>query len=157
MLGDLTPDEIEQLLRRQQLGRLGVTGDGPVYIFPIAYGYDGAFIYGHSQLGLKVRLMRQHPEVCLEVEEVESPARWRTVLVHGRYEELWDQASRDEAFATIAGQGEPTAPLSLAPYHGPMETLIVYRIRVTEITGRFEHDEVLRAARDGRREGEPIG
>jgi nitroimidazol reductase NimA-like FMN-containing flavoprotein (pyridoxamine 5'-phosphate oxidase superfamily) len=149
MLGGLTTEEMDQLLRRQQIGRLGVSGDGRVFIFPIAYGYDGTCLYGHSQLGLKVRLMRQHPEVCVEVEEIESPARWRTVLVHGRYEELWDQPSRDEAFATIAGQGEPTAPLSLAPYSGPMETLIVYRIRVTEITGRFEHDAVLRAARAG--------
>jgi len=102
MLGDLSADEIDQLLRRQQLGRLGVAGDGRVYIFPIAYGYDGAFIYGHSQLGLKVRLMREHPAVCFEVEEVESPARWRTVMAHGTVEELWEQAGRDEAFAQIA-------------------------------------------------------
>ena len=151
MLGDLTADETDQLLRRQQLGRLGVVGDGRVSIFPIAYGYDGTFIYGHSQLGLKVRLMRGHPDVCVEVEEVDSPAHWRTVLVHGRYEELWDQPSRDAAFAMIAAQGVPTAPLSLAPYSGPMETLIVYRIRVTEMTGRFEHDDVLRAARTAHR------
>jgi nitroimidazol reductase NimA-like FMN-containing flavoprotein (pyridoxamine 5'-phosphate oxidase superfamily) len=150
MLGDLTPDEMDHLLRRQQLGRLGVTGDGRVYIFPIAYGYDGAFLYGVSQLGLKVRLMRQHPEVCLEVEEVESPARWRTVLAHGTFEELWTEADRDAAFAQIAAQGT-LAPLSLAPYTGRLETLIAYRIRVSEKTGRFEHDAVLRAARVGSR------
>ena len=146
MLGDLTADETDRLLRHQQIGRLGVAGEGRVYIFPIAYGYDGAYIYGHSQLGLKVRLMREHPEVCFEVEEVASPARWRTVMAHGTFEELWDEASRDDAFAQIAAQGE-LAPLSLAPYTGHMETLIVYRIRVTETTGRFEHDDVLRAAR----------
>jgi len=146
VLGELTTDETERVLRRQQLGRLGVTGDGRVSIFPVSFGYDGAFIYAVSQLGLKVRLMRQHPEVCFEVEEVESPARWRTVLAHGTFEELSDEASRDDAFAQIAAQGD-VAPLSLAPYSGSMETLIVYRIRVTEKTGRFEHDEVLRAAR----------
>jgi hypothetical protein len=144
MLGELTEVETEQLLRRQQLGRLGVTDGRRVYIFPISYGYDGEFVYAVSQLGLKVRLMREHPEVCLEVEEVESPARWRTVLAHGTFEELWDQASRDQALEQIATQGEP-APLSLAPYSGCGETLIVYRIRVSERTGRFEHDIVLRA------------
>jgi nitroimidazol reductase NimA-like FMN-containing flavoprotein (pyridoxamine 5'-phosphate oxidase superfamily) len=143
LLGELTDEEIEQQLRRQQIGRLGVTGAGRVYIFPVSYGYDGAFIYGHSQLGLKIHLMRQHPEVCFEVEEVESPAQWRTVLTHGRFEELWDQPSRDIAFARIADQGNLSPP-SLAPYAGRSETLIMYRIRVTEKTGRFEHNEVLR-------------
>jgi uncharacterized protein len=151
MLGELTADEIDHLLRRQQLGRVGVAGEGRVFIFPIAYGYDGAFIYGHSQLGLKVRLMREHPEVCFEVEDVVSPAHWQSVMVHGTYEELWEEASRDAALAQIAAQGE-VAPLSLAPYTGPVETLIVYRIRMTETTGRLEHDDVLRAARTGPRE-----
>jgi uncharacterized protein len=145
MLGELTAEETEHLLRRQQFGRLGVTGDGRIYIFPVSYGNDGAFIYAVSQLGLKVRLMRENPEVCVEVEEVESPARWRTVMAHGTFEELWDEASRDHAFAQITDQGD-LAPLSLAPYTGHMETLIVYRIRVMEKTGRFEHDDVLRAA-----------
>ena len=148
MLDDLTAGEIDQLLRRQQLGRLGVAGEGRVYIFPIAYGYDGAFIYGHSQLGLKVRLMRARPQVCFEVEEVVSLARWRSVMVHGTYEELWEEASRDAALARIVAQGEP-APSSLAPYTGAMESLVVYRLRVTETTGRIEHDDVLRAARTG--------
>jgi nitroimidazol reductase NimA-like FMN-containing flavoprotein (pyridoxamine 5'-phosphate oxidase superfamily) len=148
MLGALTAEECDHLLRRQQLGRLGVMGDGRVYIFPISYGYDGTFLYGVSQLGLKVRLMRQQPEVCVEVEEVESPARWRTVLAHGTLEELWAEADRDAAFAQIAAQGT-LAPLSLAPYTGRIETLVVYRIRVSEITGRFENDDVLQAARVG--------
>jgi uncharacterized protein len=150
MLGELTAGEIEQVLRRQQFGRLGVAGDGRVYIFPISYGYDGAFIYAVSQLGLKVQLMRKNPEVCFEVEEIESPARWRTVMAHGTFEELWDEAERDHAFAQIADQGT-LAPLSLAPYTGHMETLVVYRIRIAEKTGRFEQDDVLRAARAGAR------
>lgn len=145
MLGELTSEEIEQLLRRQQFGRLGVAGDGRVYIFPISYGYDGRFIYGMSQLGLKIRLMRENREVCFEVEAVESPARWRTVMAHGTFEELWEETSRDEALACVAAQAELT-PLSLAPYSGHPETLVVYRIRVLEKTGRFEHDDVLRSA-----------
>jgi nitroimidazol reductase NimA-like FMN-containing flavoprotein (pyridoxamine 5'-phosphate oxidase superfamily) len=144
MLGELEPAEVEQVLQEQQIGRLGVAGDGRIYIFPVLYGYDVAFIYAVSQLGLKVRLMREHPGVCFEVEEVESPARWRTVLVHGRYEELWEQAARDAAQRQIASQGVRTVPLSLAPYTGRIETLIVYRIPIAAKTGRFEWDAVMR-------------
>jgi uncharacterized protein len=148
MLGNLTADEIESLLRRQQIGRLGVTDGKRVYIFPVAYGYDGASVFVVSRPGLKVQLMRGHPEVCVEIEEIETPARWRTVIAHGHYEKVTDPDERDEALALIAMQGEtPTAP-SLAPYLDGPEAMIVYRIRLTEKTGRFERDEVFRPAAD---------
>jgi nitroimidazol reductase NimA-like FMN-containing flavoprotein (pyridoxamine 5'-phosphate oxidase superfamily) len=142
MIGELDPAEVEQILRRGQVGRLGVTGDGRVYIMPISYGYDGTFVYGISHPGLKIRLMRGSPEVCVEVEEIETPARWRTVMLHGRYEEISDQAERDRALAAIVSQGEQPAPPSLAPYIDGTEQVIAYRIRIDEKTGRFEHDEV---------------
>jgi hypothetical protein len=63
-------------------------------------------------------------------------------MTHGTYEELWDEAERDQAFARITDQGK-LAPPSLAPYTGHLETMVVYRIRIAEKTGRFEHDDVL--------------
>jgi nitroimidazol reductase NimA-like FMN-containing flavoprotein (pyridoxamine 5'-phosphate oxidase superfamily) len=159
MLGDLDAIEIEDVMRRGQVGRLGVWGDGRVYIFPISYGYDGAFVYGISHPGLKVRLMRENPQVCLEVEEIESPARWRTVLAHGRFEEIEGEAARDAALAAIVSQGCEPAPPSLAPYIDEGERFIAFRIRLTERTGRFERDEVFRstatAGRDSRSGGRP--
>lgn len=146
MLGALDATEIEQLLRRAQVGRLGVTGDGRVYIFPISYGYDGAFVYGVSHPGLKIRLMRENPEVCLEVEEIETPASWRTVMVHGRFEELDTGAGRDAALAAIVSQGDEVMPPSIAPYIDGIEQMIAYRIRPSEKTGRYERDEVLHPA-----------
>jgi hypothetical protein len=147
MIGDLTHSEIDHLLRTQQVGRLGVHGDGKIYIFPVAYGYDGAYVYMHSAEGLKVRLMRTNPEVCFEVEEIVSPAHWRTVLVHGGFEELTDAFARDTAMAAIVGQGaQPLLP-SVAPYLKGPEQIVVYRIAVAEVTGRFEQDELL--ASDG--------
>jgi uncharacterized protein len=144
MIGELDSGEIVDVIRRGQLGRLGVLGDGRVYIFPFSYGYDGDFIYGISHLGLKVRLMRENPEVCIEIEEVESPACWRTVMLHGHYEEIGDEIGRDIALAAIVSQGVRPAPPSLAPYVDGPERLIAYRVVLTETTGRFERDEVFR-------------
>src|SRR5262249_34878782 len=45
MLGNLDPAEIERLLRSQRIAHLGVRSDERIYVFPIGYGYDGAFIY----------------------------------------------------------------------------------------------------------------
>ena len=147
MIGNLDQGEIERVLRRQPIGRLGVVGGDDVYIFPVAYGYDGTDVYIHSHAGrfggLKVELMRAHPQVCLEVEEIVGPLHWRTVLVHGRAEEVTDPSTRDAAFAAIVTQEGESAPLSIAPYIGGPEEIVVYRIRPTAMTGRYEREEVV--------------
>ncbi|MGD9894949.1 MAG: pyridoxamine 5'-phosphate oxidase family protein [Dehalococcoidia bacterium] len=150
MLGELNQEEIERVLRTQQIGRLGVTDGEQVYVFPVCYGYDGASLYLVSRTGLKVRLMRIHPEVCLEVELIESPAYWRTVIVHGRFEEVTGVQERDAALAVITGQGDITAPWSIAPYLGGPEEMVVYRIHLREMTGRFERDEIFHSAQTPR-------
>ncbi|MFN8557828.1 MAG: pyridoxamine 5'-phosphate oxidase family protein [Dehalococcoidia bacterium] len=142
MIGALDPDEIERLLRTQHIGRLGVLADGRVYVFPVAYGYDGASINIHSHEGLKVRAMRAYPEACFEVEEIISPANWRTVIAHGRFEELTGESDRDAALALIAAQGQTPFPPSAAPYAEGADHLIVFRLHLTEKTGRYERDEV---------------
>jgi nitroimidazol reductase NimA-like FMN-containing flavoprotein (pyridoxamine 5'-phosphate oxidase superfamily) len=146
MIGALEPAEIEEVLRAQFIGRLGVAGEGRVFIFPVAYGYDGTFIYAHSHAGryggLKVRLMRAAPEVCFEVEEITSPVQWRTVLVHGKFEELAAGRARELAVAAILSQGDQPHPLSVAPYVGTPEEIVVYRIRPAEKSGHYEWDEV---------------
>lgn len=143
MIGALDAAEIEQLLSTEHIGRLGVYGDGRVYIVPVGFGYDGTHVFVHSSEGLKVRLMRAHPEVCFEVERVASPADWRTVIAHGTFEELIAPADRDAALAAIVSQGGAPYPPSVAPYEGGPEQLVVFQIRLSEKTGRYERDDVL--------------
>jgi uncharacterized protein len=92
MIGNLNLHEIDQLLRTQQIGRLGLIGDGKVFVFPAAFGYDGSSLSLISREGQKVRLMRAHPDVCFEIEDITTPVHWRTVLVHGTFEELTEEA-----------------------------------------------------------------
>jgi nitroimidazol reductase NimA-like FMN-containing flavoprotein (pyridoxamine 5'-phosphate oxidase superfamily) len=150
MIGALDATEIERLLRSQQIGRLGVMGDDKPYIFPVAYGYDGNAIFIHSHVGdyggLKVQLMRKHPVVCFEVEDITSPTEWRTVITHGTFVELTTEEERDTALAAILAQGEqPYAP-SIAPYRGGPDQIVVYAIRLADKTGRYERDEVLQGS-----------
>ena len=89
--------------------------------------------------------IRNGPPTGQQVREVEPAlsAVYSRVLMRMR-------AERDQAFARITDQGR-LAPPSLAPYTGHLETMVVYRIRIAEKTGRFEHDDVLRAAHAGSR------
>jgi len=144
MFGELGSAEIERILRDGQVGRLGITDGEEVYIFPVSYGYDGESAYIVSRLGLKVRLMRAHPRVCLQVDEITTPAQWRSVMAHGEYEELTEQAARDTAFDLIVGQGGSLLPPSLAPYVDGPEVVVVYRIHLQQKSGRYEQDEVFR-------------
>jgi nitroimidazol reductase NimA-like FMN-containing flavoprotein (pyridoxamine 5'-phosphate oxidase superfamily) len=125
-------------LLEQSIGRLGVCGDDQVYVFPVCYGFDGEYLYVQSAEGLKVQLMRVHPTVCFEVEEIRGPGRWASVMVHGRFEELAAERDRDRAFATILAQVGPRPPASLAPYLQGPEAMVVFRIRISEVTGRCE-------------------
>jgi nitroimidazol reductase NimA-like FMN-containing flavoprotein (pyridoxamine 5'-phosphate oxidase superfamily) len=138
MLAELDPRDAQALLLEQTVGRLGVVGDDQVYVFPVCYGFDGEYIYVQSSEGLKVRLLRAHPMVCFEVEEIYGPSRWASVLAHGRFEELTAERDRDHAFATILAQAGPRPPASLAPYLQGPEALVVFRIRIAELTSRCE-------------------
>ena len=89
--------------------------------------------------------MRAQPEVCLQVDEISSPADWRSVMVHGTFEELRDDRERYVAMALIASHGLHTQPPSVAPYIGGIEELVCFRIRISEKTGRYERDEVFPA------------
>jgi hypothetical protein len=143
MIGNLNFHEIDQILRTQQIGRLGLARCGRLYIFPLAYGYDGTAIYAASRDDVKTRLMRAQPEVCFEVADITSPARWCTVLVHGTDEELTEAADRDAALAVIAAQGgHPLLPSKTKNPDGT-EAIVVYRINVAEVTGRFEQEPAI--------------
>ena len=46
MIGTLSPEEIEALLRRHRVGRNGCSANDRPYVVPITYNYDGGYVYG---------------------------------------------------------------------------------------------------------------
>ena len=140
MLGRLTKRQIDEVLRASTVGRIGVSVDDKTYVVPITYVYDGDSAYGHTTLGLKVRMMRRNPEVCFEVDDIADMANWRSVIAQGRYEEL----SGDVAVAAAKLIAARLGPLTTSQTAGPSgrarggKTQVSYRIRLGERTGRFE-------------------
>ncbi len=61
MLGELTGEEIDGLLRSEAVGRIGCYGFGRSYVVPVTYAYDGIAVYCHSREGLKLRMIRATP------------------------------------------------------------------------------------------------
>jgi nitroimidazol reductase NimA-like FMN-containing flavoprotein (pyridoxamine 5'-phosphate oxidase superfamily) len=148
MHGELTQEQIEDVLRSELTGRIGCHAEGRTYVVPVSYAYDGEHVYAHSSAGLKVRTMRANPAVCFEVEQIDDLANWRTVLGWGTFEELEgveEQRARkrlSERFApfvtseTAAPSSAPRTAEDGADTTTPRS--IFYRIRLSEKTGRFE-------------------
>jgi nitroimidazol reductase NimA-like FMN-containing flavoprotein (pyridoxamine 5'-phosphate oxidase superfamily) len=143
MLGELTHTEIEHVLLRESIGRIGCHAEGRVYVVPITYAYDGEYVYAHSCDGLKVRTMRENPSVCFEVEQIADPGHWQSVVAWGRYEEL-DPGEEGHAIALLRQRLAPGV-VSVTTRRHPVthadvdqRRTIHFRILLEEKTGRFE-------------------
>lgn len=137
-LGTLTARQIDALLHRATIGRIGVSSDDRTYVVPITYVYDGDAVYGHTTLGQKVRMMRKNPRVGFEVDEITDMANWRSVIAHGTYEELKGDMAEAAARLISARLSPLTTSQTAGPAGARERDRIVFRIRVRERSGRFE-------------------
>lgn len=148
MLGELNRSQIDEILGSQAVGRIGCHLAGKTYVVPITYVYDGVSrVYFHSTEGLKIHMMRANPSVCFEVDVVFDLANWQSVIAWGRFEELTGEAAVRGLEMVMKGllpfiTGETTTPSHGLPSSLHLEKLrtevIVGRLTLTEITGRFE-------------------
>ena len=89
MFGELTPEEIDALLRDEIVARIAyVDRRGLPCIVPVTYAYDGHAFYGYSLLDEKVDNMGADVSVCVEVERIQNAAQWCSSTVRGTYETL---------------------------------------------------------------------
>jgi uncharacterized protein len=146
MLGKLNHEQIEDLLHTQVVGRIGCHHDGKTYVVPITYVYDGAYIIGHTQEGMKTHIMRENPNVCFEIDKVDNMANWESVIAWGIYEELQGYDAR-LAMQKLINRMLPLMIVETNhPSHGMEAHLlgaggiktIIYRIKIMEKSGRFE-------------------
>ena len=147
MLGELTAEEIEEVLHSEVIARLGCYFGGVTYVVPITYVYDHDTIIGHSHDGMKTRMMRGNTDICVEVEQVKDLGNWKSVIAWGKYEEL-SGGEAIEAMQMLIRHLEPRMLSETSrPSHGigrgfrtdtGSSNAIIYRIRLYRKSGRFE-------------------
>ncbi len=145
MMGNLEADEIEDVLRSEMVGRIACVADGWPYIVPVTYVYDGGeYVYSHSAEGRKVAAMRKQPQICFEVEQLQSVSKWRTVIARGIYEEL-QRDEEERAMDLLAGKFAWTATVNGSrdrreEIHRRAGVVrpVLFRIRLLDRSGRFE-------------------
>ena len=148
MLGKLNEQQINNLLSSQAVGRIACTDGKLPYIVPVTYVFDGKYIYGQTKEGMKLDILRKNPEVCFQVDLMTDMRHWQSVQVRGTFEELKGEESYEKqnyllnrmmpimtASSVHGHEHEDAAEIADANRIKP----VMYRIRITEKTGRFEN------------------
>ena len=89
MIKTLGEKEKMLLLRSNYVGNLGYIFQDRPFVVPITYFYNEEQnnIICYSALGHKVNALRKNDAASLSVSHIDSVNDWKSVLVHGRYEE----------------------------------------------------------------------
>lgn len=153
MFGNLSEEESKRFLTENIYGRIGCHAFGKTYIVPISYAHKDGTIYCHSvdDGGLKIKMMRNNPDVCFQVDRLDDMANWKSIVSHGRFRELED-AERNDALKILLERRVPAVvseTIKLSPdWPFPSEDYdkipgAVFAISVDEISGRFEQSDAV--------------
>lgn len=146
MIAKLNPEQIDNLLREEVIGRIACADGEFVYIVPVSYAYDGRAIYVHSLEGKKLDIMRKRPHVCFEADNIQDLSNWKSVIVQGTFKELsGDQ--RSKALEFLLNRPLPLSSSATTHlgnnwpfYYDELKEIggVVFEIEVKEKTGRYE-------------------
>ena len=138
-LGTLEARKCEELLKRQDVGRLAFALQDRVGIVPVHYVYDEGWIYARTEPEGKLVPILRNRRVAFEVDEIRGMFSWESVVVHGSLYLIdpdggeKEKAAYDKAvqllrriLPTTLGKADPV------PFRDQL-----FRIAVSEITGRF--------------------
>ena len=133
---DLSRGEIDEFLRGQRIARLGCHADGVTYVVPLIYAYEDGGVVAVTTEGRKTAMLRENPQVCVEVDEYDADGRgsWRSVIAQGTCKELAGDAI-ETALALLRARFERTAGRAAEPR--PLgSNVVVLRITLDEVSGR---------------------
>ena len=147
MRRNLEPKEGIALLESNYIGQLAYIAGVSPHMVPITYYYDKAThtITSYSSVGHKLVAMRKNPSIALGVSEITSVANWRSVLVHGTFEELQGIDAKhmlrefSEGIKSILKRTKGKEVKYISEFSAKIEaekTPVVFRIKINEITGK---------------------
>lgn len=147
MIKNLDIKESLFVLENNYIGHLSYIYQNRPYVVPVTYYYDQAnnAIICYSGEGHKINAMRKNNAVSLQVAEIVTVNDWKSVLVHGTFEQHFGSDAKAYLHAFSLGvkdvimEKEHTklnyiSEFSSKIYKGDVP--IVYLIKIEEITGK---------------------
>ena len=136
--------EIEAVIRKADICRLGLSVDNQPYIVPLNFGFEGDCLYFHTdQVGKKIDMIRQNNSVCFELDvdctpvRAENPCDWsmkyQSVVGYGTASFLEDPNDKRRALDVImehysGRQGEYPENL--------LDRLAIIKVDIDSMTGK---------------------
>jgi nitroimidazol reductase NimA-like FMN-containing flavoprotein (pyridoxamine 5'-phosphate oxidase superfamily) len=135
---DLSREEIEAILARNNVGRIAFSMHDRVDIQPIHFVYERGWLYGRTSEGEKISTIEHNQWIAFEVDEITDIFDWKSVVIHGsfwilhprgspRAEELWKKAA-ELVTKIVPGALTESDPVAFRQ--------ILFRIAVGDARGR---------------------
>ncbi|MFN8248076.1 MAG: pyridoxamine 5'-phosphate oxidase family protein [Ferruginibacter sp.] len=147
MLGELNETQMNNVLLSQCIGRLACTDGKQPYIVPVTYVFNGKDIYGQTNEGTKLDIMRKNPAVSFQVEMMFNMANWQSVIITGKFVELKGKEA-EKAREYLYNHVMPLMTSSTIHAHehqvsgkvndNNRQKAVMYKIVIKKKTGRFE-------------------
>lgn len=136
--------EIEAIIIKSAVCRLGLSDGEMPYILPLCFGYKDGAIYLHSALkGMKIDILRKNKNVCfefdadIELKKAEKPCDWgmkfQSVIGFGRAFFLESPEEKREALDIIMRQ---YSDKSFEFTDNSVNGIAVIRIDIESMTGK---------------------
>ena len=135
---DMPAAESLRVLARNHVGRLAFSQQRRVDIEPLGYVSTKGWIFLRSAAGSKLEALARNPYVAFEVDEVDGPFDWRSVVVHGTVYMLPKDGSPTEQreYRRAVRLFRSAMPATFTADDPAPEREHVYGLNVQSITGR---------------------
>lgn len=142
-------DEMEKLLREEEIGYLGLSADDKPYVVPLNYSYTDGKIFFHCGLkGKKLDAMKKNPHVCFTVARQLAEVREHaggnpchvdsdSVICYGITRTIDDMGERSKALNAFNRRYRHDAP---DIPEDRVRKCSVVEITISEMTGRQERE-----------------
>ena len=134
----LSSRQIERVLSRNQVGRIAFISGKRIELQPVNFVYADGAIYGRTSHGTKETAWQHSPFVAFEVDEIDGPFDWRSVIVHGTVYVLHQRGSEAERadFQKAIETVREAFPGAFTNRDRTAYRDVVFRIEPHEVTGR---------------------
>ncbi|MEO5788870.1 pyridoxamine 5'-phosphate oxidase family protein [Gelidibacter sp.] len=139
------------VLENDYLGHLSYIYQNKPFVVPITYFYDPErkLIICYSAEGHKMNAMRKNNQVALSVVDVDGLTRWKSVMAHGKFEQLFGSEAKAYLHSFSLGIKELIARKELKELSFISEFSskainenipMIFIIKIDEITGKMRRD-----------------
>ena len=136
--------EIESVIRKSLVCRLGLTDNGTPYIVPLCFGYKDNRLYFHSaKEGRKIEMLKRNNGVCfefddnLEVQAGKAACDWgmnfRSVIGYGRASFVENPEEKRMALDVIMAQ---YADGAFEYSEKDLGRVLVIKVEIESMTGK---------------------